>query len=125
MYAVRDKNIKTDIGLETDGVGQYCFQVSDRNMLIWLYSYDLVFDKHEIDEKDRKELKKLIKMVNSKERIKWLDSDSVNMSVLYMYIRLKASKDKEFLDWWSKYNFYMTLALYKSHKSFTSLKGKG
>ena len=125
MDAVRDKNILTDIGLYTDGVGQYCFQVSDNNMLIWLYSYDLVFDKHEIDEKDRKELKKLIKMVNSKERIKWLNSDSVNMSILYMYIRLKASKDKEFLDWWCKYNFYMTLALYKSHKSFTSLKGKG
>ena len=123
MYAVRYKNIKTDIGLETEGMGQYCLQVSDRNMLIWLYSYDLVFDKHEIDEKDRKELKKLIKMLNSKERIKWLDSDYVNMSILYMYIRLKASKDKEFLDWWCKYNFYMTLFLYKSHKAFSNFKG--
>ena len=123
IYAVRDKNILTDIGLETDGRGQYCFQVSDNNMLIRLYSYDLVHDKHEMDEKDRKELKKLIKMVNSKERIKWLNSDSVNLSILYMYIRLKASKDKEFLDWWCKYNFYITLFLYKSHKSFSSFRG--
>lgn len=118
MYAVRDKNILTDIGIDTDGVGQYNFLVSDKNMFIRLYSYDLVFAKHEIDEKDRKELKKLIKMVNSKERIKWLNSDSVNMSVLYMYIRLKASKDKEFLDWWSQYDFYFNLYLYKSHKFF-------
>ena len=124
MYAVRDKNILTDIGLYTDGVGKYNFEVSDSNMLIMLYSYDLVWDKHEIDEKDRKELKKLIKMLNSKERIKWLESDSVNMSILYMYIRLKASKDKEFLDWWGKYNFYMTLCLNKSYKSFTSLNDK-
>ena len=123
MYAVRDKKILTDIGIYTDGMGQYNFEVSDNNMLIRLYSYDLVFDKHEIDEKDRKELKKLIKMVNTKERIKWLGSDSVNTSVLYMYIRVKASKDKEFLDWWCKYNFYMTLFLYKSHKSFSSFKG--
>ena len=123
MDAVRYKDILTDIGLDTNGMGQYCFQVSDKNMLIWLYSYDLVFDKHEIDEKDRKELKKLIKMVNSKERIKWLCSDYVNMPILYMYIRLKASKDKEFLDWWCKYNFYMTLILYKSNKSFSSFKG--
>ena len=123
MYAVRDKNILTDIGLETDGVGKYNFLVSDRNMFIRLYSYDLVFDKHEIDEKDRKELKKLIKMVNSKERIKWLESDSVNTSLLYMYIRMKAAKDKEFLDWWGKYNFYMTLFLYKSHKFFSNFKG--
>ena len=118
MYAVRDKNILTDIGIDTDGVGQYNFEVADNNMFIRLYSYDLVFAKHEIDEKDRKELKKLIKMVNSKERIKWLNSDSVNMSVLYMYIRLKASKDKEFLDWWSQYDFYFNLYLYKSHKFF-------
>ena len=118
MDSVRYKNILTDIGLYTDGRGQYNFEVSDNNMIIRLYSYDLLFDKHEIDEKDRKELKKLIKMVNSKERIKWLNSDSVNMSVLYMYIRLKASKDKEFLDWWCKYNFYMILYLYKSHKFF-------
>lgn len=124
MYAVRDKNILTDIGLDTDGMGQYNFDVSDNNMLIRLYSYDLVFDKHEIDEKDRKELKKLIKMVNTKERIKWLGSDSVNSSVLYMYIRLKASKDKEFLDWWSKYNFYMTLQLYKRNKFFKLGNGK-
>ena len=123
MYAVRDKNIKTDIGLYKERIGQYCLKVSDRNMLIWLYSDDLVWNKHEIDEKDRKELKKLIKMVNSKERIKWLNSDSVNMTVLYMYIRLKASKDKEFLDWWCKYNFYMTLFLYKGHKSFSNFKG--
>ena len=116
MYAVRDKNILTDIGLYTDGMGQYNFEVSDNNMLIRLYSYDLVFDKHEIDEKDRKELKKLIKMINNKERIKWLESDSVNTSILYMYIRLKASKDKDFLDWWGKYNFNMLLFLYKSHK---------
>ena len=124
MYAVRDKNILTDIGLWTDGMGQYNFDVSDNNMLIRLYSYELVWDKHEIDEKDRKELKKLIKMVHSKERIKWLNSDSVNSSVLYMYIRLKASKDKDFLDWWCKYDFYMTLQLYKSHKFFKLGNGK-
>lgn len=124
MYAVRDKNILTDIGIWTEGMGQYNFLVSDKNMFIRLYSYDLVFDKHEIDEKDRKELKKLIKMVNNKERIKWLGSDSVNSSVLYMYIRLKASKDKEFLDWWCKYDFYMLLFLYKSNKFFTLGNGK-
>ena len=124
VYEVRDKNIVTDIGIYTEGMGQYNFDVSDNNMLIRLYSYGLVIDKHEIDEKDRKELKKLIKMVNTKERIKWLCSDSVNDSVLYMYIRLRASKDKEFLDWWCKYNFYMTLQLYKSHKFFKIGKGK-
>lgn len=118
MDAVWDKNILTNTGLETEGRGQYNFEVSDKNIYIRLYSDELVFNKHEIDNKDREELKKLIKWLNSKERIKWLNSYSVNMSVLYMYIRVKALQDEDFLTWWCKYNFYMTLLLYKSHKFF-------
>ena len=111
-----NNNILIDACLVTNGRGQYDFEVQDKNIFIRLYSDELVFNKHEIDEKDRKELKKLIKFVNSKERIEWLNSKSFNMSILYMYIMIKAKTDTDFLNWWLSYNFDIDLFLYKDCK---------
>ena len=107
--------IKTDSGIDTIGSGRYYFETEDSNIYIKLYS-DTLFNQHLIDNKDREELKKLIKWLNTQERLEWIASKSFNMSDLYLYIRIKAAQDNDFLKWWSEYNFDIDIFLYSLNK---------
>ena len=112
---IYDNNIKTEFGLDMCGSGQYFFEVDDKNIYIRLYSNTL-FNKNIIDEKDREELTKLIKWLNTQERLEWVASKAFTMSKLYLYIRLKAAQDRDFLEWWHEYNFDINIFLYNSRK---------
>ena len=112
---VVNTNINIDSGLDMCGSGGYFFDVYDRNIYIRLYS-ETLYNQHIIDEKDREELKKLIKWLNTQERIEWIASKAFTMSSLYLYIRLKAAQDKDFLKWWQEYAFDINIFLYSKHK---------
>ena len=112
---VVDTNINIDSGLDMCGSGQYFFEVDDRHIYIRLYSNKL-FNQHIIDEKDREELKKLIEWLDTQERLEWVASKAFTMSSLYLYIRLKAAQDKDFLKWWQEYAFDINIFLYSSRK---------
>ena len=112
---IYDNNIKTELGLDMCGSGKYFLEVDDKNIYIRLYS-ETLYNQHILDEKDREELKKLIKWLNNKERIEWVASKAFTMSSLYIYIRLKASQDKDFLKWWQEYDFDINIFLYSSGK---------
>ena len=107
--------IETYNGVDMCGSGRYFFEVRDTNIDIILYSYTL-YNQHLIDNKDREELRKLIKWLNTQERIEWIASKSFTMSSLYLYIRLKAAQDKDFLKWWQEYNFDINIFLYNIRK---------
>ena len=107
--------IETYNGVDMCGSGRYFFEVRDTNIDIILYSYTL-YNQHLIDNKDREELRKLIKWLNTQERIEWIASKSFTMSSLYLYIRLKAAQDKDFLKWWQEYDFDINIFLYNIRK---------
>ena len=112
---IYDDRINTELGLDMCGSGRYFFEVKDTNIDILLYSGTL-FNQHIIDEKDREELKKLIKWLNTQERLEWIASKAFTMSSLYLYIRLKAAQNKDFLKWWQEYSFDINIFLYSSSK---------
>ena len=112
---IYDTKTKTALGLDMCGSGQYFFEVDDKNIYIRLYSNKL-YNQHLLNNKDIEELKKLIKWLNTQERLEWVASKAFTMSSLYLYIRIKAAQDKEFLKWWSDYNFEPELFLYSSRK---------
>ena len=112
---VYDNDINTELGLDMCGSGRYFFEVDDGHIYIRLYS-DKLFNQQLIDNKDREELKKLIKWLNTQERLEWVASKAFTMSSLYLYIRLKAAQDKEFLKWWQEYAFNINIFLYSSRK---------
>ena len=112
---IYDTKTKTALGLDMCGSGRYFFEVDDRTIYVGLYTVKL-FNQHIIDEKDMEELKKLIKWLNTQERIEWIASKAFTMSSLYLYIRLKAAQDKDFLKWWQEYDFDINIFLYKSRK---------
>ena len=112
---IYDNSINTELGLDMCGSGRYFFEVMDTNIDIILYSNTL-FNQHIINNKDREELKKLIKWLNTQERIEWIASKAFTMSDLYIYIRLKAAQDRDFLKWWQEYAFDMQIYLYKIRK---------
>ena len=110
---IYEENIQTVIGLDMCGSGRYFFEVDDGDIYIRLYSEKL-FNQHLLNNKDREELKKIINWLNTQERLEWVASKAFTMSSLYLYIRLKASQDKDFLKWWSEYNFEPELFLYNN-----------
>lgn len=112
---IYDNNINTELGLDMCGSGQYFFEVDDRDIYIRLYSKTL-YNKNIIEDKDMEELKKLIKWLNTQERLEWVASKAFTMQSLYLYIRLKAAQDKDFLKWWQEYGFKVELFLYSSRK---------
>ena len=112
---IYDNSIKTEIGLDMCGDGRYFFEVDDKKIYVRLYSNTL-FNQHLINNNDREELKTLIKWLNTQERLEWIASKAFTMSCLYLYIRLKAAQDKEFLKWWQAYNFDINIFLYNSRK---------
>ena len=112
---IYDNDIKTEFGLDMCGRGKYFFEVDDRTIYIRLYS-DTLYNKNILDEKDREELKKLIKWLNTQERLEWVASKAFKMSDLYLYIRLKAAQDRDFLKWWQEYSFDINIFLYSRRK---------
>lgn len=112
---IYDNSINTELGLDMCGSGRYFFEVDDRIIYVRLYTYKL-YNQHILNNKDMEELKKLIKWLNTQERIEWIASKAFTMSSLYLYIRLKAAQDKDFLKWWQSYDFDINIFLYKSRK---------
>ena len=112
---IYDNNIQIEFGLDMCGRGLYFFEVDDKNIYIRLYSNTLC-NKNIIDEEDREELEKLIKWLNTQERLEWVASKAFTMPDLYLYIRLKAAQDKNFLKWWQEYAFDVNIFLYSSRK---------
>ena len=112
---IYENSIKTELGLDMCGSGRYFFEVDDGNIYIRVYS-ETLYNKNILDEKDREELKKLIKWLNTQERLEWVASKAFTMSSLYLYIRLKAAQDKDFLKWWQEYAFDINIFLYSSRK---------
>lgn len=110
-----DNIIKTESGLDMCVSGRYYFETEDNNIYIRLYSNTL-FNQHIINENDREELKKLIKWLNTQERLEWVASQAFKMSDLYLYIRLKAAQDKDFFKWWVEYAFDINIFLYNTRK---------
>ena len=77
---------------------KYLFLVSNDYYLIKLKSDKLVFESYNapITARDRKMIETLGY---------WLNDSSLNLDNIHMYIRLKAVNNKDFLHWWSRYNF--------------------
>ena len=115
IMEIYDNNIKTELGLDMCGSGLYFFEVDDGNITIRLYS-ETLYNQHLLDNNDREELKKLIKLLNKKDRIELIKSKAFKMSDIYLYIRLKAAQDKDFFKWWQKYSFDINIFLYNSRK---------
>ena len=112
---IYDNKLNIELGLDMCGSGQYFFEVDNKNIYIRLYS-ETLFNQHTIKRKDIEELKKLIKWLNTQERLEWVASEAFKMSDLYLYIRLKAAQDKDFLKWWQEYAFDINIFLYNTKK---------
>ena len=112
---IYDNSIHTEFGLDMCGSGRYFFEVDDRTIYVRLYS-DTLYNQHVLDNNDREELKKLIKWLNTQERLEWVASKAFTMSSIYLYIRLKAAQDKDFLKWWQEYAFDINIFLYNTRK---------
>lgn len=76
----------------------YLFLVSNDYYLIKLKSDKLVFESYKtpISARDRRMIETLGY---------WLNDSTLNLDNIYMYIRLKAIKDRDFFHWWQKFNF--------------------
>lgn len=76
----------------------YLFLVSNDYYLIKLKSYKLVFESYNapITARDRRMIETLGY---------WLNDSTLNLDNIYMFIRLKALNNKDFIHWWTKYNF--------------------
>ena len=75
----------------------YYFIVSNDYYIIKLYTDKIVFDTDKpIKIRDRRMIETLGY---------WLNDLSFNLDNIYMYIRLKAIKDRDFFHWWQKFNF--------------------
>ena len=77
---------------------KYLFLVSNDYYLIKLKSDKLVFESYNapITARDRKMIETLGY---------WLNDSTLNLDNIYMYIRLKTINNKDFVHWWSRYNF--------------------
>lgn len=79
----------------------YYFLVGNDYYIIKLYSDKLVFDT-EMPMKNRD--KRMIETLGY-----WLNDSSLNLDNIYMYIRLKAINNKDFVHWWTRYNFQIEI----------------
>ena len=79
----------------------YYFLVSNDYYVINLYTDKIIFDT-DMPIKDRD--KRMIETLGY-----WLNDSSLNLDNIYLYIRLKALKNKDFIHWWSKYNFQIEI----------------
>ena len=75
----------------------YYFIVANDYYIINLYSDKIFFD---IDLPIKNRDKRMIETLGY-----WLNDSTLNLDNIYMYIRLKAINNKDFLHWWTRYNF--------------------
>ena len=81
---------------------KYLFLVSNDYFLIKLKSNKLVFESYNapINARDRR----MIELLGY-----WLNDSNLNTNNIYMFIRLKALNNKDFVHWWTKYNFQIEI----------------
>ena len=76
----------------------YYFLVANDYYIIKLYTDKIyIFD---IDMPIKNRDKRMIETLGY-----WLNDSSLNLNNIYMYIRLKALNNKDFVHWWTRYNF--------------------
>ena len=73
----------------------YYFLVSNDYYIINLYTDKIVFDAP-INARDRR----MIELLGY-----WLNDSNLNLDDIYLYIRLKATTNQDFVHWWTRYNF--------------------
>ena len=80
----------------------YLFLVSNDYYLIKLKSNKLVFESYNapITERD----KRMIETLGY-----WLNDSTLNLDNIYMLIRLKSLNNKDFIHWWTRYNFQIEI----------------
>lgn len=116
-----DDFIKAE-GLCNPAYGCYFYNVRDKEREISLYSDKI--ESYVINARDAKELLKLFDWV-SDETFKNLEmSKAFDFLQFYMYIRVKAAQDEDFLTWWGEYNFKIVYKYEPKGWRFTkTLKG--
>ena len=80
----------------------YYFLISNDYYLIKLYTDKIVFENFETDIpiRDRRMLESLGY---------WLNDSNLNLDNIHLTIRLKAINNKDFVHWWTKYNFQIEI----------------
>ena len=89
---------------ETKREGRYLI-IIDKYMTIYLYSNRL--EVGEPTEKEEREAETLINWLNSREILERIDSGEYGIGELILFIRVKAAKNRDFLEWWQGYGFKM------------------
>ena len=80
---------------------KYYFLVSNDYYIIKLYTDKIVFDT-DMPIKNRD--KRMIETLGY-----WLNDSTLNLDNIYMLIRLKAINNKDFVHWWTRYNFQIEI----------------
>ena len=96
---------------ETKREGRYLL-ITDKYMTIFLYSNKL--KGNEPTEIEEREAETLISLLNSREILEKIDSGEYGIGELLLLIRVKATKNKDFLKWWQGYGFKMKLHWFNS-----------
>lgn len=80
----------------------YYFLVANDYYIIKLYSDKIsIFD---IDMPIKNRDKRMIELLGY-----WLNDSNLLLDNIYMYIRLKAINNKDFVHWWTMYNFQIEI----------------
>lgn len=93
----------------------YYFMVSNDYYYMELHTDKIGFENYETDIpiRDRRMLEKLGY---------WLNDSTLNLDNVYMYIRLKAIEDRDFLHWWQKFNFKILIKRSKIVEDYARYK---
>lgn len=108
-----------DIRKLVDAKGKISFNILTETRL-FIIQTNMYFNQEEdgnwiiLKEREKKELLKIQEWIDSEAMKNLEDSNTFNADSLYMYIRIKAAKDTEFLEWWEAYgitidNYYYNL----------------
>ena len=76
----------------------YYFLIKNDYYIIKLYTDKLVFENFEKDIQIRD--RRMIELLGY-----WLNDSNLNLNHIYLTIRLKAVNNKDFVHWWTRYNF--------------------
>ena len=76
----------------------YYFLIKNDYYIIKLYTDKLVFENFEKDIQIRD--RRMIETLGY-----WLNDSKLSLVNIYMHIRLKAVNNKDFVHWWTRYNF--------------------